>query len=155
MDDFDLLSDDDLDDPPPDRPLTTSEQKLQRWVDLLAALLIRQRHATFEELAKDVPGYDLAHGKRDSVLRTFERDKDELRRFGVPIDTVEDSDGEPVGYRLERKAFYLPYLMVSGHERASHAPRSLRPPRVSVLWATPCSPARPRRRSGSWRSISR
>jgi len=113
--------DDDLDDPPPDRRLTTSEQKLQRWVDLLAALLLRQRHASFDELAKDVPGYDLARGQRDSVMRTFERDKDELRRFGVPIDTVKDSDGEPLGYRIERKAFYLPYLMVAGHERASHA----------------------------------
>ena len=127
MDDLDPLADDDLDEPPPlpDRDLTTSEQKLQRWVDLLAALLIRQRHATFEELAKDVPGYDVAHGKRESVLRTFERDKDELRRFGVPIDTVEDSDGDTLGYRLERKAFYLPYLMVSGHERAANAPRKV------------------------------
>ena len=125
MDELDPLADDDFDDPPPDRNLTTSEQKLQRWVDLLAALLIRQRHATFEELAKDVPGYDLAHGKRESVLRTFERDKDELRSFGVPIDTVVDSDGERVGYRLERKAFYLPYLMVSGHERAASAPRKV------------------------------
>ena len=107
------------DDPPPDRPLTTSEQKLQRWVDLLAALLIRQRYAPFEELAKDVPGYDIAHAKHDSVMRTFERDKDELRRFGVPIETVEDSQGETLGYKLDRKAFYLPYLMVSGHERTA------------------------------------
>ena len=101
-------------------PLTKSEQKLQRWVDLLAALLIRHRHATFEELAKDVPGYDLANPQRDSVLRTFERDKDELRRFGVPIDTAKDAEGNPLGYRIERKGFYLPFLMVTGHERASH-----------------------------------
>jgi predicted DNA-binding transcriptional regulator YafY len=115
--------DDELDDPPPDRSLTTSEKKLQRWVDLLAALLVRQRHATFDELAKDVPGYDLANAQRESVLRTFERDKDELREFGVPIDTIGDSDADMVGYRLERKAFYLPYLMVTGHERSTTAPR--------------------------------
>lgn len=116
-----MLFDDDEREPAPDiRQLTKSEQKLQRWVDLLAALLIRHRHATFEELAKDVPGYDLAHGQRGSVLRTFERDKDELRRFGVPIDTVRDSQGEPLGYRIERKGFYLPFLMVAGHERAKH-----------------------------------
>jgi len=115
----------DDDDPPPDRPLTTSEQKLQRWVDLLAALLIRQRHAPFDELAKDVPGYDVANTQRDSVMRTFERDKDELRRFGVPIETVKDGEGETLGYRLDRKAFYLPYLMVSGHERAAHGPRKI------------------------------
>jgi predicted DNA-binding transcriptional regulator YafY len=120
-----FLEDDDTDDPEPDRHLSKSEQKLQRWVDLLAALLIRQRHATFEELAKDVPGYDLSHVERESVLRTFERDKDELRRFGVPIETVKDNDGESVGYRVDRKTFYLPYLMVSGHERAAHAPRKV------------------------------
>ena len=105
------------------RPLTKSEQKLQRWVDLLAALLIRHRHATFEELAKDVPGYSSARGQPDSVLRTFERDKDELRRFGVPIDTATDAEGNSLGYRIDRKGFYLPFLMVTGHERASqHAP---------------------------------
>lgn len=113
-----LDEDDESDEPLPDRRLTTSEQKLQRWVDLLAALLIRQRHATFDELAKDVPGYDLASGQRESVLRTFERDKDELRRFGVPLETVADIDGEVMGYRLDRRSFYLPYLIVSGHERA-------------------------------------
>jgi proteasome accessory factor B len=123
MDQLDPL-DDELDDPPPDRPLTPNEQKLQRWVDLLAALLIRQRHATFDDLAKDVPGYDLANGKPESLKRTFERDKDELRRFGVPITTVEDGEGEIVGYRLERKAFYLPYLMLAGQARSANGRRT-------------------------------
>jgi proteasome accessory factor B len=110
-------------DPPPDRPLTKSEEKLQRWVDLLAALLVRHTPANFETLAPDVPGYDLAGGKRESVLRTFERDKDELRRFGVPIETVIDSEGELEGYRLERKKFYLPFLMVAARERQPAPPR--------------------------------
>ena len=122
---YDTLEDDDLDDLPPERRLTTGELKLQRWVDLLAALLIRHRHAPFDELAKDVPGYDLANGQKESVLRTFERDKDELRRFGVPIDTVKDADGNTLGYRLERKAFYLPYLMLAGQERAAQAPQKI------------------------------
>jgi predicted DNA-binding transcriptional regulator YafY len=116
-----LVADDDLDDdPPPDRRLTGSEQKLQRWVDLLASLLTRHRPATFDELARDVPGYDIAHGDYESVKRTFERDKDELRRFGVPIDTIRDGEDEPVGYHLARKSFYLPYLNVSGRERAAN-----------------------------------
>ncbi|HUQ81404.1 MAG TPA: WYL domain-containing protein [Gemmatimonadaceae bacterium] len=118
-----LFDDDDDEDPPPDRRLTTSEQKLQRWVDLLAALLVRQRYAPFDELAKDIPGYDIANAQHDSVMRTFERDKDELRRFGVPIETVKDGDSDTLGYRLDRKAFYLPYLMVSSHERAAHGPK--------------------------------
>jgi len=122
---LDPLEDDDLGDFPSERRLTTGELKLQRWVDLLAALLIRHRHAPFDELAKDVPGYDLANDQRDSVRRTFERDKDELRRFGVPIDTVKDTDGNTLGYRLERKAFYLPYLLLAGQERAAHGPSKI------------------------------
>ena len=43
----------------------------------------------------------------------------------MPIDTVKDGDGDTLGYRLDRKAFYLPYLMVSGHERAAHGPRKI------------------------------
>jgi proteasome accessory factor B len=84
--------------------------KLQRWIDLLAALLRRQFHVTFEEIVHDVPAYQRAPSKA-ALRRTFERDKDELRAFGVPIQTVE-SDGEVVGYRLSARDFYLPYLGV-------------------------------------------
>jgi predicted DNA-binding transcriptional regulator YafY len=89
-----------------------THSKLQRWTDLVASLLTRQYPATFEELAREVPGYakglDPAH--RDSVKRTFERDKDELRDFGVPIETITQDDGETTGYRLKAARFYLPYL---------------------------------------------
>jgi predicted DNA-binding transcriptional regulator YafY len=115
--------DDDPGDPPPDRRLTKSEEKLQRWVDLLAALLVRHLPVTFDELAADVPGYELGSTQRDSVMRTFERDKDELRRFGVPIETVPLNDGETSGYRLNGKKFYLPFLVVSSRERGAQAAR--------------------------------
>ncbi len=75
--------------------------KLQRWVDLLAALLRRNAAASFEELVRDVPGY-LKIKQKDSLRRSFERDKDELRAFGIPITTEEDS-GENTGYRLRRE----------------------------------------------------
>jgi Predicted transcriptional regulator len=43
-------------------------------------------------------------------MRMFERDKNELRAFGVPIETVQ-SDGDEIGaYRLAGRDFYLPYL---------------------------------------------
>ena len=50
------------------------------------------------------------HGAR---MRMFERDKDELRSFGIAIETVAFDDGEAVGYRLDRKGFYLPYLSLA------------------------------------------
>ena len=46
-------------------------------------------------------------------MRMFERDKDELRALGVPIETVSLGDGDLVAYRLPAKKFYLPYLQVA------------------------------------------
>ena len=85
--------------------------KIQRWIDLLAALLRRRFAAPFEELIRDVPAY--AGGQSiEARRRMFERDKDELRGFGVPIETVKSPDGETLGYRLQVANFYLPYLTV-------------------------------------------
>lgn len=85
--------------------------KTQRWVDLIAALLRRHYAASFEELARDVPGYQDPDQQFESRRRMFERDKDELRKFGVPIQTTETTDGE-IGYQLRRRDFYLPYIAV-------------------------------------------
>lgn len=98
--------------------------KIQRWVDLLAALLRHHYPVTFEQLIREVPAY-AAEQKDESRRRTFERDKDELRRFGVPIETVPASDGDPQGYRLRVRDFYLPYLAVRSQGGAK--PRKLDP----------------------------
>jgi proteasome accessory factor B len=45
-------------------------------------------------------------------MRMFERDKDELRCFGIPIETVQVADGT-VAYRLRGRDFYLPYLLLA------------------------------------------
>ncbi|HEX5579986.1 MAG TPA: WYL domain-containing protein, partial [Gemmatimonadaceae bacterium] len=84
--------------------------KIQRWVDLLAALLRRHFAVTFDELAREVPAYaDPAKGD-EARMRMFERDKDELRDFGIPIVSEASSDGSTHGYRLDKRDFYLPYL---------------------------------------------
>ncbi|HEY9478671.1 MAG TPA: WYL domain-containing protein [Gemmatimonadaceae bacterium] len=85
-------------------------EKVQRWMDLLAALLVHRLPTTFEELAKDVPAYADGKKSKATLMRMFERDKDELRAFGVPIETVKQDDGEPGAYRLRPRDFYLPYL---------------------------------------------
>lgn len=59
--------------------------KIQRWIDLLAALLRRHYPVTFDQLIDQVPAYT-AEQKPESRRRTFERDKLELRKFGVPIE---------------------------------------------------------------------
>ncbi|HEX6107095.1 MAG TPA: WYL domain-containing protein, partial [Gemmatimonadales bacterium] len=87
--------------------------KIQRWLDLLAALLRHRYPVTFEQLIAEVPAYAAAP-RGESLRRTFERDKLELRKFGVPIDTVENHDGEAQGYLLRVRDFYLPYLALRG-----------------------------------------
>ncbi|HEY9504677.1 MAG TPA: WYL domain-containing protein, partial [Gemmatimonadales bacterium] len=99
--------------------------KIQRWIDLLAALLRRHYPVTFDQLIDQVPAYT-AEQKPESRRRTFERDKLELRKFGVPIETVENYDGEVPGYQLRVRDFYLPYLAL----RSDVAGATARKPRV-------------------------
>lgn len=96
--------------------------KLQRWVDLLAALLRRHAPVTLDELTRDVPEY-LGKANLAALRRTFERDKVELREFGIPILSVTDSNGEVAGYQLRREAFYLPYLSLMQDAHRKTTPR--------------------------------
>lgn len=89
----------------------TPAPKLRRWIDLLTALLRRNFPISLEELCREVPDYSRPGLAKAALRRMFERDKDELRSFGVPIATV-TMDGEESGYRLEKQHFYLPYLSV-------------------------------------------
>lgn len=106
-----------------------SPAKAQRWVDLIAALLSRRSHLTFEELAREVPAYladgSVQAGRPSATLkRMFERDKQELRALGIPIAT-EGVDGDPeTRYYLRSADFYLPYLSVV-------TPRGASRPKVS------------------------
>ncbi|RMH11230.1 MAG: WYL domain-containing protein [Gemmatimonadetes bacterium] len=101
--------------------------KLQRWLDLVACLASRRFPMTFDEIREHVPAYtlgpDASETERESVRRMFERDKDELRALGIPIETVDYSvDVEKQrGYRLQKRNFHLPYLRLLGEERAAAA----------------------------------
>lgn len=86
--------------------------KLHRWLDILASLLSRRYPVTLAELRRDVPGYDDDSVKAESLLRMFERDKDELRELGVVIDTVPDPEAG-ARYQLRKSDFYLPLLSVA------------------------------------------
>jgi proteasome accessory factor B len=93
--------------------------KLQRWLDIIAWLVGRRLPVSMDELMRHVPAYAARWTsgdarERESVRRSFERDKDELRRLGIPIRTVPYSTPDRPegveGYALERRDFYLPYL---------------------------------------------
>ena len=59
-----------------------SASKLERLLNLTAALLDTPRPLTAEQLRQRVPGYP-----EDAVAfhRAFERDKDDLRELGIPL----------------------------------------------------------------------
>jgi proteasome accessory factor B len=92
--------------------------KLQRWFDLIAFLVERHFPVGVDELMEKLPAYSRGWAEgtetgRATARRTFERDKKELRAFGIPIETVRftiNQGAEAEGYRITRTDFYLPYL---------------------------------------------
>ncbi|MEO6056707.1 MAG: WYL domain-containing protein [Gemmatimonadales bacterium] len=96
--------------------------KIQRWIDLLAALLRHHFPVSLEQLVREVPAYG-GDQSDDTRRRMFERDKDELRGFGIAIETTASDEGE-AGYRLRSRDFYLPYLAVRAEGRTT-APRKV------------------------------
>lgn len=81
--------------------------RLERLINLVAALLHADRPLTTEELRNRLPGYAEDHG---SFRRAFERDKEALRDLGIPV-VVEpvDEATQPgvVGYRIPKESYYL------------------------------------------------
>ena len=51
--------------------------------------------------------------------RMFERDKDELRSMGIPVETVVDASGEVRGYRIPQEDYALQDLDLNLAERAA------------------------------------
>lgn len=106
---------------PADKKSQRATPKLQRWVDLLATLLVRTYAVPFEDLATGVPDYADPDKSDDAREKMFERDKEELLAFGIPLEAVELEPGR-VGYRLRRADFYLPYLSLAEASDADDAP---------------------------------
>ncbi|MGH7477686.1 MAG: helix-turn-helix transcriptional regulator [Longimicrobiales bacterium] len=119
--------------------------KLQRWLDLIAFLVGRRLPVAVEQIMEGVPAYAAKWQTEDATARatarrTFERDKDELRAAGIPLETVTYTVNygrdEVEGYGLSRRDFYLPYLkLVSKTEAAG--PQKPRTDRA----ADPAAPA--------------
>lgn len=82
-------------------------QKLERLLNLTAVLLHTARPLPAAEVRQKVPGYPESDG---AFRRSFERDKDDLREMGVPIEveTVPGADPPVDGYRIPRDRYYLP-----------------------------------------------
>lgn len=81
--------------------------KLERLLNLTAALLQTERPLTADELRQRIDGYP---DNAASFRRAFERDKEDLREMGIPISVEPVPGSEPVadGYRIHKHDYYLP-----------------------------------------------
>lgn len=107
--------------------MSTEPTKLQRWLDMVAYLAGRRFPATVEDLWRAVPAYQAGLEGDDTakatVRRMFERDKDELRKLGIPIDadsySINYGREKLEGYRLVGRDFHLPYVRLVAEARAT------------------------------------
>jgi len=82
--------------------------KLERLLNLTAALINAVVPLTADEIREQVGGYGGNDGASDtSFRRAFERDKDELREIGIPISVVFVPGTDPplTGYRIDAREY--------------------------------------------------
>src|SRR3954447_18789971 len=91
-------------------------RKTERILNLTICLLVSGRYLPKSRIREAVEGY---HNLSDAAFeRTFERDKDELRALGVPIEVGSYDplfDDEP-GYRILPSEFELPPIDLDAEE---------------------------------------
>jgi len=95
-----------------------SRRKTERLLNLVVCLLATRRYLTAEQIRRTVPGYPDAG---EAFKRMFERDKEELRELGVPLEVGSDMDGgggEEIGYRISQQAYELPDIHLTPDEAA-------------------------------------
>ncbi len=83
-----------------------SATKVERLLNLSAALLAAERPLSAAEIRQRVPGYPDELG---SFRRAFERDKDDLRQMGIPLRlTSMQAEGQLIeGYRIPPEEYAL------------------------------------------------
>src|SRR5690242_15250658 len=77
-------------------------------------LLNATRYLTVQEIRDTVPGYD--SDTEEAFRRMFERDKDELRELGIPLETGGESND---GYRIPRRDYELSEIDLEPDEAAA------------------------------------
>ncbi len=93
-----------------------SRRKTERLLSLVVCLLSAGKYLTASQIRDAVPGYPESF---DAFKRMFERDKDELRELGIPLETgVSATPDEEPGYRIPRQAYGLPEIRLEPDEAA-------------------------------------
>ncbi len=104
--------------------------KVERLMNLVIALLSTRGYLTAEKIRSTVAGYS-DNPSAEAFSRMFERDKNELRDLGIPLETGKASSyGSVEGYRINRNAYALPPVDLTSEEAAAVAV-------ATQLWASP------------------
>jgi len=93
-----------------------SKRKTERLLGLVVCLLSTRRYLTADQIRQAVPGYP---EQDDPFKRMFERDKEDLRDLGVPLETgLNHPFDDDLGYRIRQQAYELPELRLEADEAA-------------------------------------
>lgn len=99
-------------------------------MNLVIALLSTRNFITAERIRETVYGYS-EHASDEAFSRMFERDKNELRDLGIPLETGRVSQFDPTeGYRINREAYALSPVELTADEAAAVAV-------ATQLWESP------------------
>ena len=93
--------------------------KSERLLNLVILLLVSRSYVSKQRIRESVEDY--AHSRtEDAFEKMFERDKEELRALGIPIDVgpVDSFFEDELGYRITRDSFELPELDLGPDEVA-------------------------------------
>src|SRR6476619_647680 len=93
-------------------------RKSERLINLLIALLVARTYVSKDRIRTVVEAYREAGD--DAFEKMFERDKEELRSLGIPIEVgfVDRAFEDEPGYRVVRSAFELPEIDLAPEEAA-------------------------------------
>jgi len=93
-----------------------SKRRTERLLSIVVLLLSTRRYLTAEQIRAAVHGYP---SDGESFKRMFERDKEELRDLGIPLDMgTNGALDDEVGYRIPRQAYELPDIRLEPDEAA-------------------------------------
>ncbi|MEO5651960.1 MAG: WYL domain-containing protein [Marmoricola sp.] len=92
--------------------------KSERLLNLVILLLVARNYTTKEQIRQLMEPYRASSD--EAFDRMFERDKDDLRSLGIPLETgfLDKFFEDEVGYRIKRGAFELPVLEFTAEEVA-------------------------------------
>lgn len=93
--------------------------KSERLVNLVILLLVAKSYVSKERIRESIPEYRDAVSA-DAFEKKFERDKDELRALGIPVELghIDKFFDDEQGYRIARDAFELPQIELAPDEVA-------------------------------------